>query len=349
MSDRPLLKFSWANVALLLLVMTLLITGYFGMTNGRFPVAWLLWLHGMAAYGVLVLLLWKGAIIVDAFRRKRRWTWSRVGFAGMLALLLLTLLCGLLWTFAGPIYVGGFSLVSIHIYLAIPLALLLVWHTRRMRFGFRLPQTWGRRLFLGTAVSALGGGLLWRSADWVKAQWRLPGAARRFTGSYERDSFSNRFPSVSWIADRPSPVDVAAWELVIAGAVARPLRLRYEELAARPQQRVEAVLDCTGGWYARQQWEGVRLADLLAEAGVLADAASVTIEAVSGYKRRFPLDEAAHFLLALHVAEAPLRHGHGFPLRLVAPTRRGYDWVKWVARIQVNRSSAIWQSPLPLQ
>ena len=53
--------------------------------------------------------------------------------------------------------------------------------------------------------------------------------------------------------------------------------------------------------------------------------------------------------MALRVAGEPLTHGHCAPLRLVAPGRRGYDWVKWVARAHVNDTSALLQPPLPLQ
>lgn len=349
MSDRPLLKFSWANVALLLLLIALLVTGYFGMTNGRSAGAWLLWGHGIAAYGLLVLLVWKGQIVFDALRRKRIWTVPRVAFALMAVLLLMVLGSGLWWTFVGPTYLFGFSLISLHIYMAVLLMGLLLWHAWKMRFVFRLPRTLGRRLSLGTAAAAVIGLAGWLLARTGKETLDVKAAQRRFTGSYERDSFSNTFPSVSWIADYPPPVDADAWRLQISGAVARPFTLSYDDLQAMMTNAQETALDCTGGWYTNQLWRGVSLGRLLDEAGLLDEAASVTVEAVSGYKRRFPLPAARGYLLALVVAERPLRHGHGFPLRLVAPDRRGYDWVKWVARIHVNKGSALWQSPLPLQ
>ena len=40
-------------------------------------------------------------------------------------------------------------------------------------------------------------------------------------------------------------------------------------------------------------------------------------------------------LLATHTGEEPLSYEHGFPLRLVAPGRRGFEWVKWITRVEV--------------
>jgi DMSO/TMAO reductase YedYZ molybdopterin-dependent catalytic subunit len=42
-------------------------------------------------------------------------------------------------------------------------------------------------------------------------------------------------------------------------------------------------------------------------------------------------------MLATHVDGEELSHGHGFPLRLVAPGRRGFQWVKWVEEVRVTR------------
>jgi DMSO/TMAO reductase YedYZ molybdopterin-dependent catalytic subunit len=53
-------------------------------------------------------------------------------------------------------------------------------------------------------------------------------------------------------------------------------------------------------------------------------------------------------MLATRVAGEQLSAGHGFPLRLVAPGRRGFWWVKWVERVQVDETPWWWQPPFPI-
>lgn len=353
------MKTPWVNLLLLVLLVIQTTTGYFGMTGGRESGGWVLVLHGIAAYALLILMVFKASVILDTWRRKKRWTAARTGFLLTLVLLIGVLILGLLWTFAGPIYWGAFSLVSLHIYLAVPLMLLMLWHSWRMRFIFGVEGAADRRLFLGGLLAAAGGLLFRNASEQVKASADLPGAARRFTGSYETGSFTSSFPVVSWIADRPPPVEVAHWSLRTDGAVDRPLVLTYDEARELPTHTVTATLDCTGGWYSTQEWWGLSVGELLARSGIHPSAASVTFQSITGYQRRFPIEQAKGFLLALGTIPAnrstlgdgfqPLGHGHGFPVRLVAPGRRGVEWVKWVTLVRLNTTGPYWQSPLPLQ
>jgi DMSO/TMAO reductase YedYZ molybdopterin-dependent catalytic subunit len=279
----------------------------------------------------------------------------------LLVLLGLTLASGLLWTFVGPLYLGGFSLVSLHIYIAIPLILLMAWHAWHMRFIWRVRHAVGRRLFLGMIGGAATGAFAWWTLNRVKGSELapgglpeteppiLPGTTRRFTGSYEVGSLGGGFPTVSWIADRPPMIDPAEWQLQMVGAVRQPQLFTYEQLREMATDEITTTLDCTGGWFTEQVWNGVPVKRLLAAAGLLETAASVTFQSQTGYKRRFGLAEAATFLLALDVGGQPLSQGHGFPLRLVAVNRRGVEWVMWVTAVEANTTGPWWQLTMPIQ
>ena len=112
-----------------------------------------------------------------------------------------------------------------------------------------------------------------------------------------------------------------------------------------------ATLDCTGGFFSTQHWRGVSLGRLLDEAGVEHGAGHVRVISRTGYRWSFGLADARGLLLATHVGGEQLAHGHGAPCRLVAPGRRGFQWVKWVARIEVHKdadpgavASTLWSS-----
>jgi DMSO/TMAO reductase YedYZ molybdopterin-dependent catalytic subunit len=342
------MRHPWVNIALLILLVAQLLTGFFGLISGAPAFAWVLWLHGIIGYSILVIFLWKGQIILDVVRR-RRLDLTRAAFLFFTLLTLVILATGLIWSETGPHYVSGFSLITIHAVLALLLLALLAWHTVARRFILSVTRAKDRRAFLRLAAISVGGLVLWQAGRSAKALLALPGAFRRFSGSYETGSLTGTFPVVSWLLDRPDLVDAGAWRLVVDGAVRQPVALAYAQVLEAHTSSLTAVIDCTGGWYSMQEWSGVSLGELLDLAGPQPGTQSVTIQSITGYARRFPLAEARALVLATHVSGQPLDHGHGFPLRLVAPGHRGYDWVKWVTRIQVNESGYLLQSPLPLQ
>jgi DMSO/TMAO reductase YedYZ molybdopterin-dependent catalytic subunit len=94
-------------------------------------------------------------------------------------------------------------------------------------------------------------------------------------------------------------------------------------------------LDCTGGFYSTQHWRGISIGHLLNDVGLHENARYVSFISVTSYRWSLPLEEARSALLATHIESDPLSHEHGFPLRLVAPGRRGFEWVKWITQIEV--------------
>jgi len=338
----------WANAALLAFVAAAVASGIAGLLDGVTTQRWVFWAHAIAAYAIVVLLLPKAEIVVRSLRRRRRGGLGpeHRAFLLMLGLLVAVLATGLIWVLGGPLYVGV-SLINLHAYLAIGMACLLVLHVVRRGYALRIPAARGRGAALRLTGVGIAGAVLWgaeRGLERAVGRDRV----RRYTGSYERGSFGGRFPAVIWFRDRRPQIDEATYELRVHGDVERELRFDLASLRGRRVEVLRAKLDCTGGWFTEQNWQGVALADLLAEAGPNGGARSVLVRSRTGYARRMPLDEARGCLLALAATGVPLRPGNGAPLRLVAPGRRGYDWVKWVDEVEVLDTPAWLQSPLPL-
>lgn len=339
------MRYPWVNTALLVLLIAQLLTGLLGLFNGAENLKWILWLHGIGGYAIVVLAIWKAAIIFNVLARSPRVTLSRLAFLAMTALVLVILSTGIFWLIGGDIVILGFSLMTIHALTALALVMLFIWHVLARWYIVRVPASYDRRAFLRTTGALAAGFLFWRIVEPTLTVLQLPGASRRFTGSYEL----NYLPEVIWLSDAVQPVAVSHWRLELRGLVERELSFGHEELVRDASDIATETIDCTGGWYSTQEWRGVNLGRLLDRAGIAPDARSVIVEAVSGYARRFAIAEAHGFLIALEVAGQPLTHGHGAPARLIAPNHRGFEWVKWVTRVRVESVPEFFQFPVPLQ
>jgi DMSO/TMAO reductase YedYZ molybdopterin-dependent catalytic subunit len=298
-------------------------------------------LHGILGLGIVVLAPWKSVIVRGGLRRHRRHGWA-VAFAVLVAV---SLLAGVAHATLGPLDVAGIGALDVHVgaaVLAVPFAVL---HVARRPQRPRVADL-SRRTAL--KALALGGvaALAYAAVESVAAVARLPGSRRRGTGSYEVGSGDpSAMPVTQWFTDDVPRIDVGAYQLLVSRPGEPALWLGYGDLLAMTGTTLTAVLDCTGGWWAEQTWRGVRLSTLL---GPL-DGGSIVVRSVTGYNRRFPAADADALLLATHVGGTRLSRGHGAPVRLVAPGRRGFWWVKWVESVTVEGEPSWWQLPFPVQ
>ena len=342
------MRFPWANVALVFLFAVEVVTGYLGLTHSSPEWIAAMHVHRITGFSILALFIWKSRNILGSFRTRSNWKTSletMLASSALLAGLLVVLGLGLAWSHFGPYSFLGFSGTTIHLNLALLLIPLVFWHSLKHKISFRMRNVKGRRNFVRFAGLAIGGLALWQVTDRLNILAGGPVADRRFTGSHPENGPD--FPVTMWLNDRTPGIEASLWRLRINGHVDNPYEMDYEELQGW-RTPVTATLDCTGGWYATREWEGIPMPDLLARAQPRPGVGSITIRSRTGYFRRYSMDEASRALLASRVDGAPLSQGHGFPARMVEPHKRGYDWVKWVEEITINDTSKFWQPPLPL-
>ena len=320
--------------ALLLGLTVVLATGVGTLFAGEPGDWWILAVHG--AVGLLLL-----APVVGKLRRERRHLHPRQWSASTTSSILLSVLAvaamttGIAWALGIEFGVLAWSGLVVHAVIGLALAPVLLVHLVRRFHVPRAVDVEGRRTAIQAGLLVAGGVIAWRGQ---RAVTRLLSGAQRYTGSRDAGGAGNDFPLTSWVADDPAPVDPAAWTLTVDGAVAAPLTLDVDAVERRASDELAATLDCTSGWYVDRAWQGVGIGRLLEAVEPAADARWVSFESITGYRFGLPIDEARATVLATHVGGERLTHGHGYPLRLVAPGRRGYQWVKWVESVEVRRT-----------
>jgi len=137
----------------------------------------------------------------------------------------------------------------------------------------------------------------------------------------------------------PQQVDLDGYELKITGLVEKPVSFSYDEIIDDNKNYKKVVgLDCVEGWSVDLLWEGVLVKDLLAEAGPLAEARIIIFHAHDGYTTSFPLSYVMDndIMMAFRMNEVTLPAERGFPFQLVAESKWGYKWIKWITEIELS-------------
>ncbi|MDJ0385588.1 molybdopterin-dependent oxidoreductase [Streptomyces sp. G-G2] len=236
---------------------------------------------------------------------------------------------------------------------------------------------WDRRGFLvaatTTAVASAGAGALGRyvkgaggqgavaSRDAVKlpvpASPAAPvpaGAALRVPGISPFTTSNGSFYRVDTALFVPK-VDATGWRLRIHGkGVSRPLTLTFQDLLGRELIERDVTLTCVsnevgGPYVGNARWIGVRLADVLRQAGVEppsrgGPADQLVARSVDAMTLGSPVEvvmEGRDAMLAVGMNGRPLPFDHGFPVRMVVPGLYGYvSACKWIKDIELTTFDA---------
>ncbi len=211
-----------------------------------------------------------------------------------------------------------------------------------------------RRLFLARAlvvvgVGSLAGSLIGVVSQVVSAARHGPSVAR---GDFAPGGFGPT-PALTPVADfytvnknvLPTMVDGARWALEIDGLVDRPQKLTLDELRRMPAQVAYRTLECISTNIIRgdhlisnQKWRGVRVSDLLEQAGRRPEARYIHWVADDGYTESLPIDVALDVdtWIAYEMGDAPLTVEHGFPVRVLIAGRFGMKQPKWLRQMTLS-------------
>ncbi len=137
----------------------------------------------------------------------------------------------------------------------------------------------------------------------------------------------------------PQYIDVENYTLVVRGLVNKELEYTYDAVIDDNQHFKKVVtLNCVEGWSVTILWEGVLVGDVIEEAGVDPAANTVIFYAYDGYSTSVPLDYIIdnNIMIAYKMNNVTLPPERGFPFQLVAESKYGYKWIKWITEIEVS-------------
>jgi|TARA_B100000378_G_scaffold211620_1_gene174642 DMSO/TMAO reductase YedYZ molybdopterin-dependent catalytic subunit len=151
---------------------------------------------------------------------------------------------------------------------------------------------------------------------------------------------SNKFPVLTY-GSTPK-VDLDTWKFRVFGLVEQEVELTWDQFTKLTWTTVTADFHCVTQWSSLDNtWEGVTFPDLMALAQPKPEAKFVMAHCFGGYTTNLPLEVAMEEGLLVHKQDGePLGEGHGWPLRLIIPSRYGWKSAKWLNGIELIAEDA---------
>jgi DMSO/TMAO reductase YedYZ molybdopterin-dependent catalytic subunit len=148
----------------------------------------------------------------------------------------------------------------------------------------------------------------------------------------------------------PQNVNESTYRLTITGLANQSVEYTYANVINGFQKYQKVVtLHCVEGWSVKILWEGFLLKDLLNKAGINPETVVVIFYAYDGYSTSLPLNYILDndILIAYKMNGLTLPPERGFPFQLVAESKYGYKWIKWITQIELSDNEnyrGFWES-----
>jgi len=137
----------------------------------------------------------------------------------------------------------------------------------------------------------------------------------------------------------PQQVDIESYQLKVNGLIENPKNYTYSEVINSYQHYKKLVtLNCVEGWSVDILWEGMLVRELIAASSPLPGTKMVIFHAYDGYTTSFPLDYIMNneIIMAYKMNGINLPPERGYPFQLVAESKWGYKWIKWITKIELS-------------
>ena len=203
-----------------------------------------------------------------------------------------------------------------------------------------------KNIFIAAAVllliALIIAGIYWQSTP----RMLYPAEIREYQGENLSSISDFRENSIKG----PQYINQSTYTLTITGLVNKTLEFSYNDVINGFQKYQKVItLHCIEGWSVKILWEGFLLKDLLNEAGISPEAVNVIFYAYDGYSTSLPLNFILekNILIAYKMNGLTLPPERGFPFELVAESKYGYKWIKWITAIELSDNmnfTGYWES-----
>src|SRR4029077_6477909 len=184
------------NLALLALLGIAFLTGWLAFAFATAPSRWSLIVHATSGLAILALLPWKSMIARRGLRRRHPARWASILLG---VLVVMSSGAGLMRSTGLLLSFGPLSAMDFHVGAAIAAVPLAIWHIAARRIRLR-PADLSRRAILRGGAVVAGAAATYATTEIIVRAARLPGATRRFTGSYHSGSLNpDLLPISSWM------------------------------------------------------------------------------------------------------------------------------------------------------
>jgi DMSO/TMAO reductase YedYZ molybdopterin-dependent catalytic subunit len=146
---------------------------------------------------------------------------------------------------------------------------------------------------------------------------------------------SSKFPVLT---HGSSPeIDLKTWKIRVFGLVEREVELDWAQFTGLEWAALTADFHCVTQWSSLDNaWEGVLFSTLVSPARPRPEARFVMAHCYGGYSTNLPLDVAmAEGILAHKQNGQEMGKDHGWPLRLIVPSRYAWKSAKWINGIEL--------------